>query len=138
MSDLAHGCSGLQKAVDGVSIRVSEHLDRCVALEGQRASPIDHSHPAATNLTDDLVLGVEYFARGELRVVFIEAGVLSYLGHCSQLPLFNARDTTQELTNCRMGTTRKDGAALTKVMLSATTNCCSRETMVPFERGLGT
>src|ERR1019366_9690133 len=131
MPDLAHGSSGPQKAIEGASVRVSEHLDRRVALEGQRASPIDYSHPASTNLTDDFVLSVDYFARGELSVVFIETGVLSYLGHCSQLPLFNVRDTTQELTNCRMGTTRKDSAALTKVVLSAITNCCSRETMVP-------
>jgi hypothetical protein len=138
MPDLAHGCSGLQKAVDGVSIRVSEHLDRCVAIEGQRASPIDHSHPTSTNLTDDFVLGVDYFARGELSVVFIEAGVLFYPGHCPQLPLFSVIDTTQKLANCRMETAREDGAPLTKALLSSTTNCCSREPMVPFECGLGT
>jgi hypothetical protein len=102
MPDLTHGSSRAQKTIEGVSVRVSEHLDGSVALEGQRASPIDHSHPASTNPTDDFVLGVDYFARGELSVVCIEAGVLFDLGHCPQSPLFSVIDTMQKLANCRM------------------------------------
>jgi hypothetical protein len=128
MPDLTHGSSRAQKTIEGVSVRVSEHLDRRVALEGQRASPIDDSHPASTNPTDDFVPGVDYFARGELSFICIEAGVLFDLGHCPQLPLFSVIDTTQKVANCRMETAREDGAALTKVMPSAPTNCCSRET----------